>query len=158
MNEAVTVTPAKVLDEEVVSALGALLPQLSSSARADRQLLVQLIEHDATTLYLARARGRVVGALTLVTYPLPTGLRAHIEDVVVDQSARGLGIGEALVRTALAAVGSLGAKSVDLTSRPSREAAIGLYTRVGFTRRDSHTYRYTPDRPEQNTRADPNEF
>ncbi|MGI5183275.1 GNAT family N-acetyltransferase [Dactylosporangium sp. CA-152071] len=87
--------------------------------------------------------GRDVGVLTLVTFPVPTGLRARIEDVVVDESARGHGAGAALIREALHLAETEGARSVDLTSRPDRVSAIRLYERLGFTRRASNTFRYT---------------
>ena len=38
----------------------------------------------------------------------------------------------------------LGAKTIDLTSRPSREAANRLYQRLGFEMRETNVYRYDP--------------
>lgn len=144
MAEDLVVTAADTLDDDTWEALAGLLPQLSSTADPDRRVLSHVLSHEATTLLLARIDGRVVGALTLVVYPLLTGLRAHIDDVVVDQIDRGRGIGEALVRSALSEAERVGAHTVDLTSRPSREAAIRLYTRMGFVQRDSHLFRYDP--------------
>jgi ribosomal protein S18 acetylase RimI-like enzyme len=80
--------------------------------------------------------------LTLVVYRIPTGVRAAIEDVVVDQAGRGRGVGEALTQSALELAAKHGAKTVDLTSRPSREAANRLYERVGFERRETNMWRY----------------
>ena len=80
--------------------------------------------------------------LTLATFVIPTGKRAWIEDVVVDSAARGQGAGRALVEAAIAHAKQIGAKSVDLTSRPSREAANRLYVRSGFTARQTNVYRY----------------
>ncbi len=88
------------------------------------------------------AEGEIVGSLTLAMFRIPTGLRAWIEDVIVDGSQRGKGIGEALTREALAAAQGAGATTVDLTSRPSREAANRLYQRIGFERRNTNVYRY----------------
>ena len=85
----------------------------------------------------------VLGTLTLVVFHIPTGTRAVIEDVVVDQAARGQGIGEALTKAALELAAGRGARTVDLTSRPSREAANRLYGRLGFQRRDTNFWRYT---------------
>jgi ribosomal protein S18 acetylase RimI-like enzyme len=85
----------------------------------------------------------ISGALTLVMFPIPTGLRAWIEDVVVDEAARGQGIGEALSLEALRLAQAAGARTVDLTSRPSREAAGRLYQRVGFKERETRLYRFT---------------
>jgi ribosomal protein S18 acetylase RimI-like enzyme len=133
-----------VLDDGVRAAVERLLPQLSRSATFDGRTLAWVVAHDATTLFVAEAGDAVVGALTLVMYPLPTGLRAHIDDVVVDDAVRGHGVGEALVRAALERAVEVGARTVDLTSRPSREAAIRLYERVGFRRRDSTLFRWEP--------------
>ncbi len=83
----------------------------------------------------------MAGTLTLVVFRIPTGIRAWIEDVVVDESLRGRGAGDALTRAALDKAAELGARTVDLTSRPSREAANRLYQRIGFERRDTHVYR-----------------
>jgi ribosomal protein S18 acetylase RimI-like enzyme len=87
-----------------------------------------------------------VGMLTLVAFEIPTGLRALIEDVVVDDAVRGSGAGSALVAAALAYASSLGARTVDLTSRPHREAANRLYLRMGFETRATNVYRKTLDR------------
>jgi len=93
-------------------------------------------------MYAARVDGRVVGLLTLVVFRIPTAVRAWIEDVVVDESARGKGVGEALNRAALDEARRRGAKTVDLTSRPSRAAANRLYQRIGFVARETNVYRY----------------
>jgi ribosomal protein S18 acetylase RimI-like enzyme len=93
-------------------------------------------------LFIARSRGVIVGMLTLVTFPLPSGLRARIEDVVVDQDARGHGVGTALTLAALELAQAQGARSVDLTFRASRVAANRLYQQLGFQLRESNTYRY----------------
>lgn len=90
----------------------------------------------------AGAAGPILGMLTLATFTIPTGLRAWVEDVVVDDQARGRGAGQALVEAAVAHATSIGARTVDLTSRPSREAANRLYRRAGFELRETNVYRY----------------
>jgi ribosomal protein S18 acetylase RimI-like enzyme len=145
--ETVAIEIVDVLDDRVRAAVERLLPQLSRSAAFDDQTLAWVVAHEATTLFVARLGDEVLGALTLVMYPLPTGLRAHVDDVVVDDAARGRGVGEALVRAALERAVEVGARTVDLTSRPSREAAIRLYERVGFRRRDSTLFRWEPPSP-----------
>lgn len=131
------------VDDDLVAAFGRLIPQLSTSNPApDAAGLRALLDHDAITLFVARSAGRIVGSLTLAVFPLPTGQRAWIEDVVVDESARGQGVGEALNRAALDRARELGAITVDLTSRPSRAAANRLYTRLGFVARETNVYRY----------------
>jgi len=86
-----------------------------------------------------------VGSLTLVLFRIPTGLRAWIEDVVVDESARGKGVGQLMNEAAIAYARNAGAKTVDLTSRPSRDVANRLYQRLGFKKRDTNVYRYVLD-------------
>lgn len=93
--------------------------------------------------FVARLDGRVVGTLTLVVFPIPTGVRAWVEDVVVDAEARGQQAGAALPRAALDRAAELGARTVDLTSRASRETANRLYRKLGFEERDSNVLRYT---------------
>ena len=128
---------------ELVEAFGRLIPQLSKSSPPPTVAeLREMIESPASDVLVARVDGRVVGTLTLVTFRIPTGVRAWIEDVVVDDSARGHGVGEALNRVALERAGAKGAKTVDLTSRPSREAANRLYQRIGFVARDTNVYRF----------------
>jgi ribosomal protein S18 acetylase RimI-like enzyme len=136
----------EVLDKvtgEVVEAFARLLPQLSSSAPPlDQAALDALVDCPANTVLIARSDSAITGMLTLVMFPVPTGLRAWIEDVVVDESARGQGVGELLTLEALRRAREAGARTVDLTSRPSRAAAGRLYERLGFTVRDSRLYRY----------------
>jgi ribosomal protein S18 acetylase RimI-like enzyme len=139
----VTVEVVRRADEELVGAVGRLLPQLSgSAARPGVEELARVVGHQAITLLVARSGGVVVGMLTLVTFPVPSGLRARIEDVVVDRDARGQGVGTALTREALRLASEQGARSVDLTSRATRVAANRLYRRLGFELRDSNVYRH----------------
>jgi ribosomal protein S18 acetylase RimI-like enzyme len=137
----------EVLDKvtsEVVEAFGRLLPQLSRSALPLGQAeLEAVVNCPANTVLLARSGDAIIGTLTLAMFPLPSGLRAWIEDVVVDESARGQGAGETLTREALRIAREAGARTVDLTSRPAREAAGRLYERLGFSIRDSRLYRFT---------------
>ena len=128
---------------DVLAACHRLIPQLSSSsAPISAQELEEIIESDTTVLFAARSGQAIVGLLTLAIFRIPTGVRAWIEDVVVDNQARGKGVGDALNRAALAEAERRGAKTVDLTSRPSREAANRLYQRLGFKQRDTNVYRY----------------
>jgi ribosomal protein S18 acetylase RimI-like enzyme len=128
---------------EVVEAFGRLLPQLSRSATPpDRRALAGILSCPANTVLVARLDGEIVGTLTLVMFPIPSGLRARIEDVVVDEAARGQGIGAALTLEALRLARERGARTVDLASRPSREAANRLYQRLGFQPRDTQVYRF----------------
>ena len=99
------------------------------------------MQSEASTVFIAESEGKIVGSLTLALFLIPTGLRAWIEDVVVDESARGQGVGEALNQAAINHAQSAGAKTVDLTSRPSREAANRLYKRIGFVERSTNVYR-----------------
>jgi ribosomal protein S18 acetylase RimI-like enzyme len=132
--------------DEVLEAFRRLTPQLSSSADPpDREALSLIVASPACTLLIARSGAGIAGTLTLVMFPIPTGFRAWIEDVIVDEAARGQGIGEILTNEALNLAQAAGARTVDLTSRPSREAAGRLYERVGFEPRSTRLYRYTFD-------------
>ncbi len=142
----VSVTEQTELTEDLREAFDRLVPQLSSSnpPPSDDELR-HIIESPASILLIARDddTGRVLGSLTLVVFPIPTGIRAWIEDVVVDEAARGRGVGEALNRHALDRARAEGAKTIDLTSRPTREAANRLYLRLGFIPRETNIYRFT---------------
>lgn len=139
------IEPARPGDPEVVEAIARLLPLLSKSAAAPSATEIDRIASSpATTLYLARdgEGGPIVGTLTLALFSIPTGIRAWIEDVTVSEDVRGRGCGEELTKAALESARQAGARTVELTSRPSREAANRLYTRLGFVRRDTNVYRY----------------
>lgn len=134
---------AQTVTDELVAAFEHLVPQLSkSNPPPSREELAEIVAAESTVLFVARVDGRIVGSLTLATFRIPTGLRAWIEDVVVDGEARGHGVGEALNRAALDEARRRGAVTVDLTSRPSREAANRLYQRLGFVARETNVYRY----------------
>jgi ribosomal protein S18 acetylase RimI-like enzyme len=140
----VVVERATEVTPELISAFEVLIPQLSSSnPPPTTHALQEIVSSEASVLFIARVEGKIVGSLTLATFRIPTGLRAWIEDVVVDGSARGHGVGEALNRAAIEEARARGAVTVDLTSRPSREAANRLYQRLGFVQRDTNVYRYS---------------
>jgi len=139
ISEVTEVTP------ELVAAFERLTPQLSRSSPAPTAAqLGEMVEAPGTVLLVAadEVTGEILGSLTLALFRIPTGLRAWIEDVVVDDAARGLGVGSALNRRAIEIAQERGARTVDLTSRPSREAANRLYQRLGFVMRDTNVYRY----------------
>lgn len=143
MGGGIEVTEAAAVDDELLEAWARLVPQLSSSAPPpSREELDAIVRSPATVLFVARDAGRIVGSLTLVLFRIPTGLRAIIEDVVTDEAARGRGVGTALTRAAIARAEETGCRTVDLTSRPSREAANRLYQQLGFKRRETNVYRY----------------
>jgi ribosomal protein S18 acetylase RimI-like enzyme len=130
-------------DSELLAAMSRLVPQVSSSAKPPTAYELEVIvESPATMLFVARdAGGQIVGSLTLAVFRLPTGVRAWIEDVVVEASARGGGTGSALVEAAVAEARRAEARTVDLTSRPDRVDANRLYQRLGFERRETNVYR-----------------
>ncbi len=139
----VVVEQATIANAELIEAFQRLIPQLSSSNPPPTQdELAEIIAAPATVLFIARLDEHIVGTLTLATFRIPTGVRAWIEDVVVDSAARGHGVGEALNQAAILEAHHRGAITVDLTSRPSREAANRLYQRIGFVARDTNVYRY----------------
>jgi ribosomal protein S18 acetylase RimI-like enzyme len=142
-SSAATIEIASVVDDELVAAFEILIPQLSSSSPPpSREVLTDLVEGADTAVFLARVDGAIVGTLTLAFYRIPTGIKAWIEDVVVDDAARGHGVGRLMNDAALDEARRRGAKNVSLTSRASREAANRLYQRIGFKQRDTNIYRY----------------
>jgi ribosomal protein S18 acetylase RimI-like enzyme len=143
-DEEVLVEEVVVADPELVAALRALIPQLSSSATPlTAYELEDIVDSRSTVLFVARIAGRIVGSLTLALFRIPTGMRAWIEDVVVDGEIRGQGVGAALVTEALERAAGAGARTVDLTSRASRQEANRLYVRLGFSQRETNVYRWT---------------
>ena len=136
---------------ELHESMGHLLPQLSRSAaplsEADLQ---RFLSQSGVHLFVFRSETAdadgnrpILGMLSLATFEIPTGVRAWIEDLVVDEAARGQGAGQALVVAAIEHAQRVGARTVDLTSRPSREAANRLYQRAGFQLRETNVYRVT---------------
>ena len=144
----ISVKAATEVDDGLVEAFSRLIPQLSSSSPPPTAAeLLSIIDNPNSVLFIAEIDGDddvrfVVGSLTLAFYRIPTGLKAWIEDVVVDESARGLGVGEALSVAAIDESRQRGAKNVSLTSRSSREAANRLYQRLGFEPYETNLYRF----------------
>ena len=147
VGDSITVREAEAVDDALWDAAARLVPQLSpSSPPPTLEQLRRIVEDPATTLLVATNGGgeaQVVGMLTLAIFMVPTGVRAWIEDVVVDDDARGAGVASALVAAALERAQEEGARTVDLTSRPHREAANRLYLHLGFERRETNVYRRT---------------
>ena len=141
-----TVEVATEVTPELSQALAHLIPQLSSSNPPPSEAeLAELVASPTTTLFVARGEDdTIAGTLTLCTFRIPTGIRAWIEDVVVDGAVRGQGVGKALTQAAIDESHRRGARTVDLTSRPSREAANRLYQSLGFQPRDTNVYRHQP--------------
>jgi ribosomal protein S18 acetylase RimI-like enzyme len=140
------VTFTHEIDGAFVARFAELIRQLSSSAPAPTaEELCEIVGSDSSHLLVARDEdGVILGSMTLVVFRIPTGVRAWIEDVVVDEAARGRGVGAVLNARALEIAYGLGSTTVDLTSRPSREAANRLYQRLGFELRNTNVYRHNP--------------
>lgn len=137
--------PVTEVTDEVYAAFQRLIPQLVPLSPPTRDKLRDLVLADATTLLVARLDNGtrpIVGALTLICFRVPTGLRATIEDVIVDESARGQGLGEKLMREALRLAKEYGTEGVMLTSNPRRVAANKLYQKMGFKRWETNLYFY----------------
>jgi ribosomal protein S18 acetylase RimI-like enzyme len=129
---------------ELRDALARLLPQLNPSLPIPSlEHLAKVVADPAVTLLVGRDDALIAGVATVVVYTTPIWLKARIEDVVVDQAARGRGVGEALVRACIEVARRRGAGIVELQSARSREAANRLYPRLGFELRDSNVYRMT---------------
>ena len=135
-----------VVTDELVDAFGRLIPQLKLSYPPLTQREIEALVSSASSILLVvrypDELAPIAGLLTLIVYRVPTGIRAHIEDVVVDQALRGKGIGEALMRYALNRAREAGANGVSLTANPRREAANRLYQRLGFKNWKTNLYFY----------------
>ncbi len=144
---ALIIIEASHADARTLEAMRSLLKQLSPNApELTLRALEEMVAAPDTRLLLAMhdtADSEIVGSLTLAIFRIPSGIRAWIEDVVVAPESRGQGTGSALVTTAIDMASAAGARTVDLTSRPGREAANRLYRKLGFAQRDTNVYRYT---------------
>ena len=139
----ITISELTECNANALSAINGLLPQLSKSSQPmNMDRLSELVKSDNTFLFVASKEGQVLGMLSLVVLKIPTGNKAWVEDVVVDQSARGKGLGKSLMNHALEDAKKRGVKSIDLTSRPSRESANKLYQNLGYEIRETNVYRY----------------
>ena len=129
-------------DDELYEAFQRLVPQLTNNnPPPSLNDLADLVRDSSSTLIIARNDNNdIVGALTLAVYRVPTGIRSVIEDVIVDISARGEGVGEALMLRGIELAREKGAGNISLTSNPMRVAANKLYLRVGFTKRETNAY------------------
>ena len=134
-----TVTEASL---EVHAALAHLLPQLNSQLPVPTMERVRaLVVDPAVTLLLARDGEEIVGTTTVIVYTTPFWIKARLDEVVVDEAARGKGVGEALVKAALDVAREKGAQVAELQSGVQREAANRLYPRMGFKLRETNVYR-----------------
>ncbi len=139
------IVEVKEFTEQVLETLNELLPQLSESAvPMTANDLHRVIDSQSSQLLMAVVNGVFVGSLTLVLFHLPTGIRARIEDLVVDRSARNKGIGKALIAHAVGLASDSGASAIDLTSNPNRTSANALYRSMGFEPRRTNVYVYRP--------------
>jgi ribosomal protein S18 acetylase RimI-like enzyme len=142
----IEIIEATAVDAGLLEAFNRLVPQLSPGAPVLKsEDLADIVGSEASTILMAHNRqsGLLVGTLTLVIFRIPSGVRARIEDVIVDESVRHQGIGELLSREAIRRAAQRGVRSIDLTSSPEREAANRLYRRLGFKLRSTNVYRYT---------------
>ena len=142
----VTIRPVTEVTKSLTDAYKVLIPQLSSSSNPPtEEALQRIIESDSAQILIAEdeKNGGILGTMTLIIFQIPTGIRAWIEDVVVDSSARGRGIGKKLNLAALELAKQAGAKTVDLTSRPARKEANQLYKDIGFIQRETNVYRFS---------------
>jgi ribosomal protein S18 acetylase RimI-like enzyme len=141
----ITIEEVTAFSDEIADTVEKLLPELSDTAVYSRELVEQIVASEATHLYLARIDEQIAGIASLVVYPIPTGIRAHIDDVVVDEIARGHGLSRIVLKHLIdEAIDRFHVRTIDLTSRPSREAANHLYQTSGFVKRDTNVYRYDP--------------
>lgn len=135
----------KTYSTSLHEAVQSLVDQLTPTPMIiGEEQLRAVIDHPDSHLYLLQQAERIVGMLTLGIYHSPTGSKAWIEDVVVDDSCRGKGYGKRLVEYAIAEARSYGVQQLMLTSNPLRIAANALYQQIGFERKETNCYRINP--------------
>jgi ribosomal protein S18 acetylase RimI-like enzyme len=128
----------------IFNAVLKLLPQLNSGSELPtRKHFKEILKSERTHFFIAELDNEdIVGMLTIATYDIPSGTKVWIEDVVVDESQRGKGFGKELTLYAIGYARSIGAESIELTSRQSRIEANQLYRKLGFVKRETNVYRY----------------
>jgi ribosomal protein S18 acetylase RimI-like enzyme len=129
---------------ELVDTIRALLPQLTEARTPPTLEQLEEVVSNQTLLLARDEDGRVLGTLTFVLYRVSSGVKGRIEDVIVDESARGQGVGEALVREGMRLANEAGVLMLELTSMPYRQAANRLYRRLGFVRKPTNVYVWWP--------------
>ena len=107
------------------------------------EMVKQLIASENSHLFFLMQDEQVAGMLTVGIYYSPTGGKAWIEDVVVDEAFRGQGLSKQLVAHAIQFVESKQIPLLMLTSNPTRVAANKLYQAMGFGRKETNVYRMT---------------
>lgn len=125
--------------EELSELMNQLVPEGVVLTKKD---LEQIVRSDSSLLFVAKDGDAIIGSFTLVVYRIPTGSKAIVEDVVVDQSRRRQHIGENMIRYAINYAKEHGIVKIDLTSRPEKAAANRLYQKLGFVKRQTNVYRY----------------
>ena len=132
---------AREASEELLTAMQRLMAQLTAVPPPDMVELNEMLTSGATSLFLARqADETIIGMAALTVFRVPSGLKAWIEDVVVDESQRGKGIGQALTVACIDHARALGVSSIHLTSNPRRIAANKLYQKLGFQHHETNLY------------------
>jgi len=130
--------------DELVETIRALLPQLTEARTPPTLAQLQEVVSNQTLLVARDDDGRILGTLTFVLYRVSSGVKGRIEDVIVDESARGKGVGEALVREGMRRANAAGVLMLELSSMPYRQAANRLYKRLGFVRKPTNVYVWWP--------------
>jgi ribosomal protein S18 acetylase RimI-like enzyme len=131
-------------DEELVDTIARLLPQLTEARRPPTLEQLQEVVTSQTLLVARDDEGRVVGTATYIQYRVSSGLKGRLEDVIVDSSVRGQGVGEALTREVMQRANDAGVLMLELSSMPYRQAANRLYKRLGFVRKPTNVYVWWP--------------
>ncbi|HEX4820784.1 MAG TPA: GNAT family N-acetyltransferase [Acidimicrobiales bacterium] len=133
----------EALDDETAAALTRLLPQVSSRANPLTPSRIEaVLATPSTRIVVATLDRAVVGMALLCICTTLTGQFGLVEEVAVDASARGNHAGVDLLVSVLELARALGLDFVELTSRPSRATANGLYRSLGFEHRETNVYRH----------------
>ena len=132
----------KTYSPEYHEAMQRFLNQLTTSPMVlTESMFHQLLSSENSHLFFIMKDEQIAGMLTVGIYYSPTGGKAWIEDVVVDETFRGQGISKLLVAHAIEFVKSQQIPLLMLTSNPKRIAANKLYQAMGFERKETNVYR-----------------
>ena len=132
----------KTYSPEYHEAMQRFLNQLTTSPMVlTESMFHQLLDSENSHLFFIMKEEQIAGMLTVGIYYSPTGGKAWIEDVVVDETFRGQGLSKLLVAHAIEFVKSQQIPLLMLTSNPKRIAANKLYQAMGFERKETNVYR-----------------
>lgn len=138
----ITLKRVKRADKKILAVVNRLLPQLSRTAKSLSWRQFREMVTDKNNFFVGVWDGRNMIGMGLVVFILtPVGLRARLEDMVIDEKYRGKGLGSILTRQLISEAKKRKARWIEFTSRKDRVATNNFYKKFGFKPRDTNVYR-----------------